>query len=188
MALSYSGRQDLTLAVQEIARLAAAGHLAPAEVTPELIAAHLATRQLPPAWQQPDLVVRTSGEQRMSNFMCWEAAYSGGRVGCLAGRQAWVGGSEGAAGQRSSAAALQQQSTLPSVLMAWQPRGPQPPCHAAPAVPAELYFSDVMWPEFGERQLADALRDYAGRDRRFGGRLGGGGGGGNNHSTTQQQQ
>ena len=91
----------MTLAVQEIARLAAAGHLAPAEVTPELIAAHLATRQLPPAWQQPDLVVRASGEQRMSNFMCWEAAYSGGKVGCLAGRHGW----EGVKGLQDSGAA-----------------------------------------------------------------------------------
>ena len=47
-----------------------------------------------------------------------------------------------------------------------------------------------MWPEFGESQLADALRDYAGRDRRFGGRLGasGGGGGGNSQPAAQQQQ
>ena len=56
----------MTLAVQEIARLAAAGHLAPAEVTPELIAAHLATRQLPPAWQQPDLVVRARRMHRLT--------------------------------------------------------------------------------------------------------------------------
>lgn len=73
--------QDLTLAVQELVRLAAAGQLRPEDVTPDAIAAQLATRQLPAAWREPDLVIRTSGEQRLSNFMCWEAAYSGGRRG-----------------------------------------------------------------------------------------------------------
>lgn len=80
VALSYSGRQDLTLAAQELARLAAAGQLCPADITPQLLAAQLATRQLPPAWRDPDLVIRTSGEQRLSNFMCFEAAYSGDRT------------------------------------------------------------------------------------------------------------
>lgn len=81
VALSYSGRQDLTLAVQELVRQAAEGALHPADVTPERLAAQLATRALPPGWRDPDLVIRTSGEQRLSNFMCWEAAYAGGWVG-----------------------------------------------------------------------------------------------------------
>ncbi|KAL4418677.1 hypothetical protein ABPG77_010624 [Micractinium sp. CCAP 211/92] len=110
VAVSYSGRQDLARAVSEIAALAAAGQLPPQGVTPELIEEHLATRVLPPGWRQPDLLVRTSGEQRLSNFLCYEAAYS------------------------------------------------------------ELHFSPVMWPDFGEEQLAEALRDFACRERRFGGR------------------
>jgi hypothetical protein len=140
VALSYSGRQDLTLAIQEIARLAAAGHLTPAEVTPELIAAHLATRQLPPAWQQPDLVVRTSGEQRMSNFMCWEAAYSGG-WGAGDGR-AWVGlqGLQGlqarAAQQRSRLAAAEHWARRPDGLatQGCPPTNPRCACCACRAV------------------------------------------------------
>ena len=64
----------------------------------------LDTRALPP----PDLVIRTSGEQRLSNFLLWEAAY------------------------------------------------------------AELYFTDVMWPDFGREHLEAALADYAARERRFG--------------------
>ena len=139
VALSYSGRQDLTLAVQEIARLAAAGHLAPAEVTPQLIAAHLATRQLPPSWQQPDLVVRTSGEQRLSNFMCWEAAYSGGWVGGWGGGWGgWVAGLGGVEvpgawccrGLQGSGAAqppCSSRALLLAGLAAWQPKSaPQP--------------------------------------------------------------
>lgn len=83
VAISYSGRQDLARAVSEIAALAAAGQLPPQDVTPELIEEHLATRVLPPGWRQPDLLIRTSGEQRLSNFLCYEAAYSGG---CAPGR------------------------------------------------------------------------------------------------------
>ena len=77
--------QDLTLAVRELVRPAAAGQLSPQDVTPDAIAAQLATRQLPAAWREPDLVIRTSGEQRLSNFMCWEAAYAGGLPGWLCG-------------------------------------------------------------------------------------------------------
>lgn len=62
------------------------------------------------ALQEPDLIVRTSGEQRLSNFLLWESAY------------------------------------------------------------AELYFAEACWPEFGAAEFAAAVRDYAGRERRFGGR------------------
>lgn len=68
--------------MSEIAALAAAGQLPPQGVTPELIEEHLATRVLPPGWRQPDLLVRTSGEQRLSNFLCYEAAYSGAWPPC----------------------------------------------------------------------------------------------------------
>ena len=62
--------------------------------------------------RDPELVIRTSGEQRLSNFLLWQSAY------------------------------------------------------------AELYFSDRLWPDFDEEGLAEALADYAGRQRRFGGREG----------------
>ena len=78
------------------------------QVTPSLISEHLSTRQLPKALREPDLIIRTSGEQRLSNFLLWESAYS------------------------------------------------------------ELFFSPVLWPDFGEEQFAAALRDYAGRERRYG--------------------
>lgn len=113
VAVSYSGRQDVTLAVQEIARLAAGGELRPADVTPALIEQHLATRQLPHAWRHPDLLIRTSGERRLSNFLTWECAYSGG---CPRGAPAlqcscdgWLGLCVG--GQRGTAAAA--RSWLP---------------------------------------------------------------------------
>lgn len=85
VAVSYSGRQDLTLAVQELARRCVAGELCAAAITPTHVADALATRQLPTAWQQPDLLVRTSGERRLSNFLTWESAYSGALRG-LVGR------------------------------------------------------------------------------------------------------
>lgn len=108
VAMSYSGRQDITAAVQEIALLISQSKLRPVDVTPSLIASYLSTRQLPEALQEPDLIIRTSGEQRLSNFLLWEAAYS------------------------------------------------------------ELYFADVLWPDFGEKQFAAALQDYASRERRYG--------------------
>jgi undecaprenyl diphosphate synthase len=76
IALSYGGRQDITNAVQEIARQVANGAVQPADITPELIGQHLCTSVIPPAWQQPDLIIRSSGERRLSNFMCWESAYA----------------------------------------------------------------------------------------------------------------
>jgi undecaprenyl diphosphate synthase len=99
LALSYGGRSELLHAVR---RLAAEG--IPEDLREEHLAAHLDTAGLP----DPDLIIRTSGEQRISNFLLWQAAY------------------------------------------------------------AELYFTDVLWPDFDEKQLLLALRDYQGRQRRFG--------------------
>jgi undecaprenyl diphosphate synthase len=76
IALSYSGRQDICNAVQQLARQVAEGVLQPDDITPDLISAHLSTRRLPAAWQQPDLIIRSSGEQRLSNFLLWESAYA----------------------------------------------------------------------------------------------------------------
>jgi undecaprenyl diphosphate synthase len=68
LAFNYGGRQELVQAVRDIV---AAG-LTPDEIDEETIAAHLYTRDLP----DPDLIVRTSGEYRMSNFLIWQAAYA----------------------------------------------------------------------------------------------------------------
>jgi undecaprenyl diphosphate synthase len=100
LALSYGGRGEI---LQAIKRMAAAGDL-PEDLREEHLAAHLDTAGLP----DPDLIIRTSGEQRISNFLLWQAAY------------------------------------------------------------AELYFTDVLWPDFDGKQLLRALIDYQGRERRFG--------------------
>jgi len=98
VALNYGSQQ-------EIARAAAkAAELGP--VTAETIAANLDTADLPPL----DLLIRTSGEVRLSNFLLWQAAY------------------------------------------------------------AEMWFTDVLWPDFTPAHLAEALNSFAGRERRYGGR------------------
>ena len=104
LALSYGGREALVRAARRLARDAAAGRLDPEAIAPAHFAAALETNALP----APDLIIRTSGEQRLSNFLLWEAAYS------------------------------------------------------------ELYFTEVMWPDFGADHLRAALAAYAGRQRRFG--------------------
>jgi undecaprenyl diphosphate synthase len=72
LALSYGAREAITGAARRLAEEAAAGRLRPAEITEARVEAALETRALPPL----DLVIRTSGEQRLSNFMLWEAAYA----------------------------------------------------------------------------------------------------------------
>jgi undecaprenyl diphosphate synthase len=101
LAFNYGGRQELVAAVR---RVVASG-VSPAEVDERLIAEHLFTRDIP----DPDLIIRTSGEHRISNFFLWQAAY------------------------------------------------------------AELFFTPVLWPDFGPDDLRAAVRDYARRERRFGG-------------------
>ncbi len=98
VALNY-GSQD------EIVRAATAA-AAQGAITADAIAAHLDTADLPPL----DLLIRTSGEQRLSNFMLWQAAY------------------------------------------------------------AEFWFTDTLWPDFTKEELARALQEFAGRERRYGGR------------------
>jgi undecaprenyl diphosphate synthase len=104
LALSYGGREALTAAARALAADAAAGRLRPDDVTERLLGARLGTGALPPL----DLLIRTSGEQRLSNFLLWEAAY------------------------------------------------------------AELWFTPVLWPDFGRATLETALAAYARRQRRFG--------------------
>ncbi len=72
MALNYGGQDELLRATRGIADDVAAGRLAPAAVTAELIEARLDTAGLPP----PDMVLRTSGEMRLSNFLLWQSAYA----------------------------------------------------------------------------------------------------------------
>ena len=72
LALSYSGRWDMTQAAKAIAREVAEGKLAPDKIDDSVFQNHLATAQTP----DPELVIRTSGEFRISNFLLWQAAYS----------------------------------------------------------------------------------------------------------------
>ncbi len=105
VALNYGGRAELTRAARNLAEKCAAGELRPEDVTEDMIAEQLYTREFPPL----DLVIRPSGEQRLSNFLIWQSAY------------------------------------------------------------AELVFMDVLWPDFNKNDLEKAIKEYAGRSRRFGG-------------------
>lgn len=72
LALSYSGRWDLTQASRRMAKDAAEGKLNPDEITDKTISGYLSTAGMP----DPELMIRTSGEERISNFLLWELAYS----------------------------------------------------------------------------------------------------------------
>ena len=72
IALSYGGRAEIVAAVRSIAAQVACGKLVPEAVDEECIARHLFTADIP----DPDLLIRTSGEQRISNFLLWQCAYS----------------------------------------------------------------------------------------------------------------
>ena len=104
LALNYSSRSELTRAARLLAARAAAGELSPQQIDEKEMAAALYTAPYP----DPDLVIRTSGEMRLSNFLLWQSSY------------------------------------------------------------AELYFPEVLWPDFTEEEFDRAVKVYAGRDRRFG--------------------
>lgn len=104
LALSYSSRWEILHATRKIAEEIAHGHLRAEEVTETLFSQFLTTRDIP----DPDLLIRTGGEQRISNFLLWQLSY------------------------------------------------------------AELYFSDVYWPDFREDELYKAILSYQERERRFG--------------------
>ena len=72
LALSYGGRAEIIQMVKEVASQVKNGEIDPNAITPELIADHLYTRDIP----DPDLLIRTSGEMRISNFLLWQIAYS----------------------------------------------------------------------------------------------------------------
>jgi undecaprenyl diphosphate synthase len=105
LALSYGSRVELTEAAKAMAREVKSGLLDAETITEETFSQHLYTRELP----DPDLLIRTSGEMRISNFMLWQISY------------------------------------------------------------AEIHVTPVLWPDFGKKEFAAALADYARRERRFGG-------------------
>ncbi len=72
VALNYSARWELTEATRQIGERIRRGDLTPEEITPELISAHLTTAGMP----DPELLIRTSGEQRLSNFLLWQLSYT----------------------------------------------------------------------------------------------------------------
>lgn len=72
VAFNYGSRQEIATAMRRVACDVASGEIEPDAVTPEMIASYLDTAGLP----DPDLIIRTSGEQRLSNFLMWQAAYS----------------------------------------------------------------------------------------------------------------
>ena len=104
MALSYSSRWELVNAVKKIGIDVAAGKINPETINNETLEAYLSTSDFP----DPELMIRTSGEFRISNFLLYQLAY------------------------------------------------------------AELYFTDVRWPDFRKKNLYEAIIDFQGRERRFG--------------------
>jgi undecaprenyl diphosphate synthase len=105
LAINYGGRSEIVDAVRSIGTETASGRLAPADITEETIGQHLYTAGMP----DPDLLIRTAGEMRISNFLLWQISY------------------------------------------------------------AEIWVTQRCWPEFSEIDLHQAIRDFAARERRFGG-------------------
>jgi undecaprenyl diphosphate synthase len=106
IALNYGGRGEIADAAAAIAREVSDGTLDPASIDEAAVAARLYTAGIP----DPDLLIRTSGEKRVSNFLLWQIAYS------------------------------------------------------------EILVTDTLWPDFGRDDLLEAIVDFQGRERRFGGR------------------
>ena len=104
MALSYSGQEEILECVKKIAHKVNSGELSVDDISKETIIEHLYNKELP----EIDLLIRTSGEQRISNFMLWRLSY------------------------------------------------------------AELYFTDVLWPDFTSDEFNEAIIEYNKRVRRFG--------------------
>jgi len=104
LALSYSGRWEISQAVRKIVRKVVKGEISEKDVNQEMIASCLNTAGIP----DPELLIRTSGEVRISNFMLWQLAYT------------------------------------------------------------ELYFTEVLWPDFRKKDLHEAILAFQKRERRFG--------------------
>ncbi len=105
LAINYGGRAELTDTVQALARRVREGTLDPEDIDENIISEALYTAGMP----DPDLLIRTAGEMRVSNFLLWQISY------------------------------------------------------------AELWVTQKCWPDFDTATLREALRDFAGRTRRFGG-------------------
>jgi undecaprenyl diphosphate synthase len=105
LAINYGGRTEIADAARSLAEQAARGELDPATITEDFFGTALYTGTMP----DPDLLIRTAGEMRVSNFLLWQISY------------------------------------------------------------AELWVTDACWPDFSREHLHAALRDYAKRDRKFGG-------------------
>ena len=71
-AMNYSSRQEITNACRELAEMSKRGEIESSDITPEILSKHLYTGSLP----DPDLIIRTGGERRLSNFLLWQGAYS----------------------------------------------------------------------------------------------------------------
>ena len=104
LALNYSARWEITKATREIGRDLSMDKIQLQDINEELFSSYLSTANMP----DPELLIRTSGENRISNYLLWQIAY------------------------------------------------------------AELYFSDLYWPEFRKENLYEAILDYQNRERRFG--------------------
>ncbi len=104
LALSYGSREELVNVVKELSFKVKNNIISPESIDESIINKHLYTQNLPDV----DLLIRTSGEQRISNFLLWQIAY------------------------------------------------------------AELYFTNVLWPDFKKENLIEAIKDYQNRERRFG--------------------
>ena len=72
IAANYGGRWDITEAARKLAELVSRGELAPGDITPDAFQSQLSLHELP----EPDLFIRTGGEQRISNFLLWQLAYT----------------------------------------------------------------------------------------------------------------
>lgn len=105
IAINYGGQDEILRAVRKIGEKIKNGELAPEAIDKRLFEDSLDTAGIP----APDLLIRTSGEQRLSNFLLWQSAYT------------------------------------------------------------EFYFPDVLWPDFGKKELLEAIKYYNSRDRRYGG-------------------
>ena len=104
LALSYGSRQEITAATRRIAAMVQRGEIQPEDITPDVLSNQLYTAGMP----DPDLMIRTSGEMRISNYLLWQLSY------------------------------------------------------------AELWVTDVLWPDFGRDDFDAALAEYAKRNRRYG--------------------
>lgn len=106
-AFNYGSRREITAGVQEITRQVKAGKINPSDIDEKMVSDHLLTHSLTP-YDDPDLLIRTSGEERLSNFLLWQMAYT------------------------------------------------------------EFSFSNKLWPDFDKNDLENLVKDYYGRNRRFG--------------------